>query len=369
MRVVQQQLNELLASYQASEPEVRANMDAALAISVKQALQQTYYSLSTTERANLDAESRRLSGYTFTGLLEGASTVPGLVKTVNILISSLENLAGVPPSTIPTYTTATKTQPATSTTKTATPTKTTYNGDAIDIGSGQLKLGWVLYGRTDLSEEAAQAIYDGKVKERQAALDKTLAAQNEKLQKDKLKLEMFEKGLKDKNLQSINSALQSDLTEAKAERTQAASELGKLFLKEALSKSSTSLEKVFTLNDVGTGAYDMQSLTMKTERTRSDWEAAGKGLAGILTAVAGEAGYKAVGPWATGTELLADCIYLHLADARVNGLENSINQTNTMLENNRDRLQQQIQMDNERLEAIRREKNTLTNTSYLDLRY
>jgi hypothetical protein len=39
MRVVQQQLNELLASYQASEPEVRANMDAALAISVKQALQ------------------------------------------------------------------------------------------------------------------------------------------------------------------------------------------------------------------------------------------------------------------------------------------------------------------------------------------
>lgn len=291
---------------------------------------------------------------------------------VDILISGLENLAGVKSTPIPTPQPTPKPQPTpTPKTPVKTPSPTPKNptpDGAIDIGSGQLKLGWVLYGRTDLSEQAAQAIYDGRVKERKAALDKSIAAETERLNKDKLKLAMFEKSLKDKNAQGITSALNSDLADATKERTQAATDLGTFFLKEFTSKASTTFEKAFALNDVATGAYDMQSLTMKTERTQSDWEKAGKGLAGILTAVAGEAGYKVVGPVASSAELLADCIYLHLADARVRGLENSIVQTNTTLQNNTDRLQQQIRMDNERIAALQQERTALIDTSYLDLR-
>lgn len=365
---VRQQLNQLMAIYNSADAATRAQMDAAVASGMQQALNQIYNSMSASDRASLEAECKRLTGYGFAQLMQTGNTVPGLVKVIDILIISLQNMSGttipttVKPPTTTRPTTSIKPTTTTPTTKTSAPPES-----GIYIGSGKIKLGWVLYGRTDLSEEEAQAIYDGKVNERKATLDKSLATETALRDKHKRQLEAFEKAVKDKNQQALIDSMKSDLTEAKTERTQAATELGTFFLKQFASKVDA-LEKSMALADVGQGAYDMQSLTMKTERTREDWEKAGKGLAGVLGAVATVGGYTAVGPVAGSAELMADAIYLHLTDRRVGILENSINQTATTTENARNRYQQQIDADNARIAALQQEMSTLTTTKYLDLR-
>lgn len=93
LRSIRQQLAELLAIYQSADAETRAQIDAGVARAMQQALKQVYGALSASDRAKVDDELRRMTGYTFPQLFSTASTVPGLVKAVNVLIDALERLA------------------------------------------------------------------------------------------------------------------------------------------------------------------------------------------------------------------------------------------------------------------------------------
>lgn len=93
VQAIRQQLNQLMTTYNSMKPEDRAQMDAAVASSVRQALQQTYVAFSATDRARLDDAMRQATGYTFTQLLQSANTVPSLVNVVNLLANWAENWA------------------------------------------------------------------------------------------------------------------------------------------------------------------------------------------------------------------------------------------------------------------------------------
>lgn len=388
---LRQQLAELLATYQSSEPEVRAATDRTLSTYYVPALQKMYNSLPPSCRDAVDDQIRQKTGYTFLQLIQMSSTVPGLVRSVNLLADAISGLATgrkpaqttKPPATTtkPEQTTKTTTPAAPGTPKeSAKPAPTSppsgivgferpSQGGAVDLSSSQdlkLKLGWVLYGRTDLTDEEAQAIYDAKVKKQVRSLDATLAAATKRLETAERRLKLFEEAGEKTGVQRIINALKDDLKEARNERAEAVKNLGSFFLKEAAGRVSESLENVLDLTAVGTGAYDMQTLVLKSNRTREDWEKAGNGLVGILTAVSKQAGLKVVGPVAGVAELAADAIYLHLADTRVRVLEDSLAQANVQTEQYRNRLLQQIQMERDRIEAIQREKALLTSKQYLE---
>ncbi len=120
LQPIRQQLAEVLAIYQSADAKTRAELDAATASGMQQALKQVYGALPASDRAKLDDELRQMTGYTFPQLFSMASTVPGLVKAVNLLIDSLERLAASqkiplttpakPPVTAPTKPSATPTK-------------------------------------------------------------------------------------------------------------------------------------------------------------------------------------------------------------------------------------------------------------------
>lgn len=121
LRSLRQQLAEVLAMYQSADAKTRAELDAAVARANQQALKQVYGALSASDRAKVDDELRRMTGYTFPQLFSTASTVPGLVRMVNLLIDAFERLAASqktpiatpakPLATAPTKPPATPTKP------------------------------------------------------------------------------------------------------------------------------------------------------------------------------------------------------------------------------------------------------------------
>ncbi|MDI6893656.1 MAG: hypothetical protein QME70_03410 [Bacillota bacterium] len=390
LQSLRQQLAQLLAAYRSSEPEARAIMDRSLATGYVPALQKIYNSLPPSDRDAVDDQIRQETGYTFLQLIQMSSTVPGLVRSLNLLADAVSGLAAgtkVSQTRSPATTTTkpeqtTKSKTATAPAKPEEPGKSSTTsppsgiigfeppsqGGAVDLSSSKdlkLKLGWVLYGRTDLTDEEAQAIYDAKVKKQVRSLDATLGAATKRLETAERRLKLFEEAGEKTGVQRIINALKDDLKEARNERAEAVKNLGSFFLKEAAGRVSESLENVLDLTAVGTGAHDMQALVLKSKRTQEDWEKAGNGLVGVLTAASKQAGLKVVGPVAGVAELAADAIYLHLADSRVRVLEDSLAQANVQTEQYRNRLLQQIQMERDRIEAIQREKTLLTSKEYL----
>lgn len=355
-------------SYPFASAKDRAALDAAYASAAQQGLQQAYGLGSATQRDILDEGARRATGYTFLQLVQGATTITDMIRMLDLLISGVQNLVRQLEGTTPTPTLTPSPTPTPTETLSPTPIPkpTPTLGDVVDDGSGKIKLGWVLYGRTDLSDEAAQAIYDGKVKERIKALDSANAASQSRLATLENKLRKFEEAGKAQDLGKLTQSLRDDLDEAKKERVKALKEFGSFCAKEIAGQMSSGLEKILQLEGVGTGAYDMQTLTMKEQRSREDWEKAGKGLVSIITAAS--RGYKLVGPVGAFAGLAAGAIYLHLADERVKVLENSIAQATVKVEENRDRFQHQIDIEKATLESLQREKTQLTTKSYLDLR-
>jgi hypothetical protein len=374
-QAVRKELSNMLSLYQSADAKTRAAMDSAMLVASKNALNQVYGSLSASDRAALDARLREVSGYTFPQLMQMATTVPGMVKAVNLVLDGLERLAGgAKPTQTPlepkgTPAPAAPAAPGTGKAPQEPPSAAPPSqGGAVDLrGSKELrlKLGWVLFGRTDLTDEQAQALYDEKVKKRMAELDESLAAAKKRQQTAERRLQFLEEAGEKTGAAKIRNALQEELQEAKRERSQALQDLGSFFLKEAAGKASKKVESLLDLKDVGTGAYDIQALTLKKERTQEDWEKAGKGLVGILAVASKAAGSKVVGPVASVAELAADAIYLQLADRRVRILEEALAQNN--VEEYRNRLLQQRQMESDRIQALEAEKAALSSGKYLDL--
>ncbi len=92
LQQVREQLSQLLETYQSADAKAQAAIDTATVQAVRQTLQQTYWSMPASERAELDKEMRRLTGYTWLQLWQGVSTIPELVNAVDVVISALEDL-------------------------------------------------------------------------------------------------------------------------------------------------------------------------------------------------------------------------------------------------------------------------------------
>lgn len=287
---LRQQLAQLLAAYRSSPPEARAAMDRDLATSYVPALRRMYNSLPPSDRAYVDDQFRQKTGYTFLQMIQMQTTVPGMVRALNLLADAVSGLAAgtrpapttKPPATTtkPEQTTKSTTpaapatpkapaKPATTSPSGKTRSEPPSQGGAVDLSGSKelkLKLGWVLYGRTDLTDKEAQSIYDGKVKKRVTALDATMSAAKQRLEAAERKLKLFEEAGEKTDLQRITNTMKEDLKEAKIERAEAVKNLGSFFLKEAAGQASKKVENFLDLKDVGIGAYDMQALTLKKER-------------------------------------------------------------------------------------------------------
>lgn len=293
---IRQALVQMLAIYQSAKPEDRAALDRALATSYVPALQRWYNSLSPSDRAAVDAQIRQKTGYTFQQLIQMSSTVPGLVRALNLVVDAISGLAGSAKAS-QTQSPATVTKPE-QTTKPTTPapetpkapakppttsppsdktgSKPPSNGGAVDLsGTKELKLGWVLFGRTDLTDEEAQAIYDERVKKRVTALDADMAAATQRLEKAKQRLKLFEEAGEKTGLQRIVNALKDDLKEAKNERAEAMKNLGSLFAgetaKKAAGKAIKGSEDVLDVLAAGPGAYEVAALAQKANPVSVHW--------------------------------------------------------------------------------------------------
>lgn len=396
LEALRQQVNQAMVAYQQAAPEVRAMVNSMMASQYVPALKRWYNALPSGERAALDKVLRN-TGYSFAQLVQMSSTVPGAVKALNLLVDAVEVLYGgkrtVTPSepkggagsgtptaakpggaagsSAPAQPAKQKTAPKPS--PTPPPSGAASSGPLAQRGTAgpeggtelRLKLGWVLFSRTDLTDEQAQALYEQKVKKRMAELDEDLAAAKKRRDSAERKLKLVDEAGEKTGAEKVRKALQEDLQEAKKERSQALKDLGALFLKEAAGKASEKVESFLDLKDVGTGAYHIEALTLKSNRTREDWEKAGEGLVGILAATSKQAGLKVVGPVATVAELAADAIYLQLADRRVKLLENSLAQNNA--HEYRSRLLQQVRMESDKVKVLEGEKAMLSSGKYLDL--
>jgi hypothetical protein len=341
-------------------------MDAAMASGMLQALHQVYGSLSASDRAHVDEETRRLTGYTFVQLMQGASTVPGLLRMMDILMSAIQNLSGggepAPTTTPPATTTEPETPvepPATSSPSGIISVEPPAQGGEVYLGSGQLKLGWVLYGRTDLSDEEAQAIYDGKADVRGQEVDASIVVATEGLEKAKRQLEMYEKITEENDQQKIISALKEDLAEAKNETEEANKELGILLAKELAKGLEPHIEGAIGLWDNGAAIKDILVLVGKTDRKWEDWGNAAAGLVTLYATVSDAAGFKLPGQVQSICEISAGSIFLYLSDKRADALANSITQAGSSREDNLKRLEGQVLMRTIELEHRNREKKKL----------
>jgi len=268
-------------------------------------------SLSTNDQAKLDDEARRMTGRTFGELVDLAfkteTTVPEFVQTLELVYSVVENLSsGVPPTTKPIKTTP----------------PTTDNTD-IALSSEGFKLQLrQLYSVS--SGEEAQKTFDDNLKAAKQELDSSIAVSNEQLNKDKMKLEMYNKIIKEKDQQKIIDSLTKDLTEANNDKEEASQELNTFLLKYLAGKLNHNIEDSIEIWDYGSGLCDILTTITKSDRTREDWEKAGAGVVEVIKYASDIAGFKFVGPTADLFEVSADSIYLHLADKRASALENSI---------------------------------------------
>ena len=237
--------------------------------------------------------------------------------------------------------------------------------EGVDVGSGQLKPGWVLYGQTDMSDERAKKIYEEKVKQRIAVLEAASKECAKRLAAAKRHSMNFEEAVKAQNPSLLVSSLQSDMDKAKGQRARA---LGALFGSAAgfatapdPSKIPYPLlaERLEKLRAGATTALDIKGATesvadlaafitiLKDKRgdlSQEDWETGGNGLAGCVSSVGGLVGSSVGTPIAVAQVILGGTEWM-LAHRLVGALEKSIQQTTVPLEENRARLRYQIQKE------------------------
>lgn len=399
-RQVQQQLEQLLQVYNSATPEQRAQMDAAVAQGMQQALQQVYWSAPADTRAEWDNQTRQATGYTIPQLFQSATTIPGLANAVNALLGALGAPVPVP---VPT--------PSPTPTPVPTPSPTPPNpeitrqgplssaaADGVYIGSGQLKLGWVLFGRTDLSEEDAQALYEQKTQTRKDSLQAALNDADKQLAASKRRLEAFQSSAATKNTQGIRKTLEEDLVDAKRDRLNALKSLGlpllglgsaggeqgaKEWLEsgaryptlardlERLAKGAGTALDIYSVGEGGTKLAQFTEIAgQKTASgeslSRQDLNLGAEGMVSYVTGTAGLIGSK-IGLPVAAAEALLGGIELGLAQRQVNILENAIGQQSTVLNENLNRFQNEVNIAAERKAYLEQQLNGLNQEGhYLD---
>jgi len=332
LQQLQQQVEQLLATYYSMKPEDRAQVDATMAAVMQQTLRQMYTSMSVTDRANLDEQTRQAMGYTFTQLLQMSSTVPGEAKMIGILSNFLRNYYGLttPITTKPPTTTPQTTKPVTTTTP---PTRDiTFErpeqGGVVDLTTSSFNLQLrQLYGAS--SDEQAREIYDKKVNASKQELNADIAASKSKSAALDSELSDFEKACLAKDYSWLRENEEKNLEKAKDDQIKA---LGNLLLSvpkigdmkglDALQKWTDPL-KLFGLDipeifaTLGTKAASGESLSVE------DWSNIGAAAASlILFAAPFIVGVGSVAiPIGAGAIFVGAGIDLYCAHADVNAWE------------------------------------------------
>ncbi len=240
--------------------------------------------------------------------------------------------------------------------------------DGVPIGSGKIKLGWVLYGRTDLSDEEAQARYDASVRARTDALEAEASDSKARLESLRRKSEKFEEAVAAGSSQNALEVLSSELAEAREQHTRNLRDVG-------LATAGLIPGRAVEVASGLSGAAELTRFAArageavaKSERlTSDDWALAANGLAGNVSAAGAVVGSRIglpIGVSQAGFALM-NAYGTHLW---VQSLENGIDQTTRPLEENRRLLRHQVEMETARQQSIQRQIEGLKQEGrYLDL--
>lgn len=217
--------------------------------------------------------------------------------------------------------------------------------DGVVVGSGEMKLGWVLYGRTDMSDEEARAEYRARVQARKAALELASKDAADRLRATESRSEKFEESVAKKNPGGMADILREELGEAKGQHNRELEKLGAALgglvpgpLGEAVHAGSATSELARFAATAG------QKLAAGERLTREDWDLAANGFASYVSvtgALAGSPVVLPIGVAQAGFSLMN----VYASQRWVNALEKGIEQTGRPLEENRRLLQHQIEVE------------------------
>lgn len=239
--------------------------------------------------------------------------------------------------------------------------------DGVPIGSGKIKLGWVLYGRTDLSDEEAQARYDASVKVRTDALEAEARDSKARLESLQRKSEKFEEAVAAKNPQKTVEVLSSELAEAKEQHARNLRDLGLATAGLIPGRAVEAMSGLSGAAELTRFAARAGEAVAKGDRlTSDDWALAANGLAGNVSAAGAVVGREIglpIGVAQAGFALMN----VYGSHLWVRSVENSIDQTTRPLEENRRLLRHQMELEAARQQSIQRQIEGLKQEGrYLD---
>ena|GEM_PF-5685184 len=305
------------------------------------------------------------------------------------------------PTFTPTVTPIPTTTPTATPISTPTPITPTVTPSPTESGydvTGQPKLGWVLYGRTDMSDEEAKAEYTKRAQGQLKELELAGAAAGDRLASYQNQYDKFKEAVDKQNLQGITQALQSDLDEAKKDRLNAmigfglpvaglatSKELEAVYptWAKGLEKIREGAEPIVDLSSSGVGGWQLgqfandakEKIDKGQHLDSGDWRKFAEAIVGLATTFAAKPATvlgvsNPIGMTANVTGAILGGVELALTERRVRIVENSLQQSTIPVEQNRRLLLNRIEMEKARKEAFDRQKALLTENKnrYLDLK-
>lgn len=248
------------------------------------------------------------------------------------------------------------------------PVASTVQSDGVDIGSGQIKLGWVLYGRTDMTEEQAKAEYRARADARAATLDRAVKEAQEREAAAQRRLDKFEEAVRAKNPSGLADKLREERAEAQSEH---AREVGKLVAATAglapgvIGEGAHAASGTAELSKFAASAGE--KVASGRPFAQEDWDHAGNGFASYVS-VAGSLAGAEIGLPIAAAQAGLQLMTVRASEARLSALENALQQTTRPVEENRRLFQARVEEEAAKRRALEQQAARLREDGrYLDL--
>jgi len=242
------------------------------------------------------------------------------------------------------------------------------DADGVEIGGGQIKLGWVLYGRTDLTDEEAQQLYRQSVKARTDTLTAEAKGCDAKMETVRQKSQKFEEAVAANNRQGAKDILAADLDEAREQHARNLRELGIATAGLIPGGTGEAVHGVSGTAELAEfAAVAGQKTATGTGLSSEDWGLAANGFASYVSVAGKIAGTEVglpIGVAQTGFALMN----AYASQRWVRALENGIEQRDQTIQDNRRLLQYQMDLEAARKASAQRQIEGLNAEGhYLDL--
>jgi len=242
------------------------------------------------------------------------------------------------------------------------------DADGVKIGSGQIKLGWVLYGRTDLTDEEAQHLYRQSVKARTDVLSAEAKDCDAKMETVRRKSQKFEEAVGANNRQGAKDILAADLDEAREQHARNLRELGIATGSLIPGGTGEAMHGVSGTAELAEfAAVAGQKTATGTKLSSEDWSLAANGFASYVSLAGKISGSEVglpIGVAQTGFALMN----AYASQRWVRTLENGIEQRDQTIQDNRRLLQYQMDLEAARKASAQRQIEWLNAEGhYLDL--